>query len=75
MNGVDEVLQGATDEQPSEEVLKFYKLIEDMNGKLYERSKHSRLYICDHFSSKIHVQDEWKKGSTTRLNFSKGFSH
>ncbi|XP_039134881.1 uncharacterized protein LOC120272182 [Dioscorea cayenensis subsp. rotundata] len=34
------------DEQPSKEAAKFYKLLEDMNDKLYEGSQHSRLYFC-----------------------------
>ncbi|XP_039117866.1 uncharacterized protein LOC120253629 [Dioscorea cayenensis subsp. rotundata] len=35
------------DEQPSKEVAKFYKLLEDMNNKLYEGSQHSR---CEHLN-------------------------
>ncbi|XP_039138748.1 uncharacterized protein LOC120276078 [Dioscorea cayenensis subsp. rotundata] len=34
------------DEQPSKEAAKFYKLLEDMNDKLYKGSQHSRLYFC-----------------------------
>ncbi|XP_039119135.1 uncharacterized protein LOC120255365 [Dioscorea cayenensis subsp. rotundata] len=34
------------DEQPSKKAAKFYKLLEDMNDKLYEGSQHSRLYFC-----------------------------
>ncbi|XP_039115814.1 uncharacterized protein LOC120251341 [Dioscorea cayenensis subsp. rotundata] len=33
------------DERPSKEAAKFYKLLEDMNDKLYEESQHSRLYF------------------------------
>ncbi|XP_039120528.1 uncharacterized protein LOC120256938 [Dioscorea cayenensis subsp. rotundata] len=34
------------DDEPSPEAAKFYKLLIEMNEKLYEGSKHSRLYFC-----------------------------
>ncbi|XP_039119156.1 uncharacterized protein LOC120255387 [Dioscorea cayenensis subsp. rotundata] len=37
---------GLNEEQPYEEASKFYKLLKDMNGKLYDGSKHSILYFC-----------------------------
>ncbi|XP_039128928.1 uncharacterized protein LOC120265079 [Dioscorea cayenensis subsp. rotundata] len=46
VNDGGETLRGVVDEQPSKEAAKFYKLLEDMNDKLYEGSNHSRLYFC-----------------------------
>ncbi|XP_039145632.1 uncharacterized protein LOC120282863 [Dioscorea cayenensis subsp. rotundata] len=48
MEGGNETHMGLNEEQPSEEASKFYKLLEDMNGKLYDGSKHSILYFCIH---------------------------
>ncbi|XP_039138852.1 uncharacterized protein LOC120276193 [Dioscorea cayenensis subsp. rotundata] len=46
MEDGNETHQGLNEEQPSKEASKFYKLLEDMNGKLYDGSKHSTLYFC-----------------------------
>ncbi|XP_039117808.1 uncharacterized protein LOC120253541 [Dioscorea cayenensis subsp. rotundata] len=41
-----ETHDGVSYEQPPLDAAKFYKLLEDMNEKLYDGSKHSRLYFC-----------------------------
>ncbi|XP_039134228.1 uncharacterized protein LOC120271620 [Dioscorea cayenensis subsp. rotundata] len=41
-----ETHDGVSYEQPPIDAAKFYKLLEDMNEKLYDGSKHSRLYFC-----------------------------
>ncbi|XP_039133312.1 uncharacterized protein LOC120270384 [Dioscorea cayenensis subsp. rotundata] len=46
VNDEAEVQDGAGEEEPPTEAAKFYKLLEDMNEKLYDGSKHSRLYFC-----------------------------
>lgn len=46
LNNVDKTRNGESDEQPSTEVAKFYKLLDVLNEKLYDGSKHSRLYFC-----------------------------
>lgn len=61
--------QGAIDEQPSEEASQFYKLLEDMNEKLYKGSKHYRLYFrVLFFHKKMHA---WDKGHNYLIEFFK----
>ena len=52
------------DEQPSTEVAKLYKLLEDMNEKLNEGSKRSRLYSCIHLFHLKCMRGMTRKGST-----------
>ncbi|XP_039123295.1 uncharacterized protein LOC120259901 [Dioscorea cayenensis subsp. rotundata] len=44
----DEGHDGAGEEELPTEAAKFYKLLEDMNEKLYDRSKYSRMYFYIH---------------------------
>ena len=46
MNDQGKTHNGVGEEQPSTKVVKFYKLLEDMNEKFYDGSRHSRLHFC-----------------------------
>ena len=55
---------GVGEELPSTEAVKFYKLLEDMNEKRYDGSKHSRLYSCIHLFHLKCMRGMTRKGST-----------
>lgn len=73
LNDAEEPHQRVTNEEPSEEVSKFYEILEDMNEKLYPGSKHCILYFCVHLLHLKWMCGMAEKGLDFLIHFLKEF--